>query len=87
MKYLNKHMFFPAQYNITNADEAVVVVDANIDEDGHMTDAEVSTPFYPDFDKIARQAVQKSPDWIPARMHNRHVKFFIRQPVVFSQPE
>jgi len=85
--YLSRHLYFPPQYEIVNSDKAVVVVSATIDEDGKIQDAYVSTPFYPEFDKIALDVIRRSPNWIPARNHHRKVKYEIRQPVTFSQPD
>ena len=82
-KYLGKSLYFPDQYKFTNGDQAAVIVDATIDEDGKVVDAEVSVPFYPAFDKIALDAIRKSPNWIPAFEYNRKIKTEIRQPVIF----
>ncbi len=84
-KFISRQLYFPQQYKIVNADQAVVVVDAVIDEDGNMTNVEVNTPFHPDFDKIAVDALRKSPKWTPAILHNRRVKYKIRQGVTFEQ--
>lgn len=84
-KYISKNIFFPDEYQIVNADEAVVVISATIDEDGNVTNTEVYTPFYPAFDAIALKAVKKSPKWMPARNHNRNVQYQFIQPVNFSQ--
>jgi hypothetical protein len=84
--YLDRTLYFPSQYNITNGDEATVVIVATIGEDGHVVDAAVQIPFYPAFDKIALDAVRRSPAWIPAMDHHRKVRSVIRQPVTFSQP-
>jgi outer membrane biosynthesis protein TonB len=84
-KYLYKQLYFPTQWKIENSDIAVVVVDAVIDEDGNVTDVSVNTPFHPDFDRIAVQALKKSPRWIPAIQHYRFVKYKIRQAVSFQQ--
>src|SRR5258708_4032218 len=86
-KYVGKTLYFPDQYKFTNGDMAAVVIDATIDEEGKVVEAEVSVPFYPAFDRIALDAVRKSPGWTPAFEHNRKVRYQIRQPVVFSQPE
>ncbi len=84
-KYLYKGLYFPERYTITNSDKAVVVVSFIVDEDGNVADVFASTPFHPDFDKIAVQQIQKSPKWKPAISHNRKVKHYLRQPVVFTQ--
>lgn len=84
-KYLSKHLYFPSQYKFENADKAVVVINATVDEDGNITDVEVDTPLYPAFDDIAIAAVKKSPKWQPAIQHNRRVKYSFRQPVFFLQ--
>ncbi len=56
-----------------------------INEDGKVLNAEVSVPLQPEFDKIALNAVNKSPKWIPAISHNRRVYFYFRQLVTFTQ--
>lgn len=84
-KFLLKNVYFPSQYKFENADKAVVVIEGTIDEEGNMTAVEVNTPLYPPFDKIAVDAVKKSPKWIPAIQHNRHVKYLFQQAVYFSQ--
>jgi hypothetical protein len=63
VNYLGKKLYFPTQYKLVNADKAIVVVDAVIDEEGNVTDVTVSTPFHPAFDKIAVEVVRKSPKW------------------------
>lgn len=85
VKYLLKQIYFPSQFKIVNADQAVVVVNFTINEDGKLEDVEVSTPFYPDFDKIAKNAIMKCPGWLPAINHNRKVKSMMRQPITFAQ--
>lgn len=84
-KYLYKQLFFPSQFQIVNTDKDVVVVEWTIDEEGNVTDINVYTPFYPEFDKIAVAAIKKSRKWIPAIDHNRRVKSYKRQPVIFAQ--
>lgn len=84
-KYLLKQLYFPAQYQISNADKAIVVVSWIINEDGTISDVNVTTPLHPSFDKIAADAIRKSPAWQPAIMHNRTVKAYRRQPVTFAQ--
>jgi antitoxin component YwqK of YwqJK toxin-antitoxin module len=84
-QFILKQLYFPDQYKIVNADKIVVVVDAVIDEDGKLTDVEVAVPFHPDFDRIAVNALKKSPKWTPAILHNRRVKYKIRQAVFFAQ--
>jgi TonB family protein len=83
--YLKQALHFPVNNPLPNGDQPVVVVEATINEEGKVTDAEVAIPFYPDFDKSALDAVRNSPDWIPAFEHNRPVKFTIRQPVTFNR--
>jgi hypothetical protein len=87
LKYMLSKLYFPDQYKILNADKAVVVVDATIDEDGNITEPEISSPFYPAFNQIALKMMKGSPKWEPAVSHNRRVKFHIRQPVTFAQPQ
>ena len=84
-KFLSRQLYFPQEYKIVDADQAVVVVNGVIDEDGNMTDLKVSTPFYPAFDRIAVSALKKSPKWKPAIDHNRRVKYSFFQAVTFAQ--
>lgn len=86
-KYLMKQIYFPNQFKIVNADKAVVVVSFTVNEEGKIEGVHVSTPFYPEFDKIAKKALMNSPDWLPAVKHNRKVKFRMRQPITFKQSD
>jgi hypothetical protein len=86
-KYLLKQAYFPERFQIVNADKAIVVVSFAVNEDGKVEEIEVSTPFYPEFDKIAKNAIIKSPDWLPSINHNRKVKFRMQQPITFSQSD
>ena len=82
--YLKNNVYYPQGVRITNSDQAVVVVEGVIDEEGKVAAAELSTSFFPQFDKIAIGVVKKSPDWIPALHHTRKVKYYFRQPIIFS---
>jgi len=85
--YLSRTLYFPSQYTFTQGDEATVVIEATIGEDGRVVDAAVKVPFYPDFDKIALDAVLHSPNWVPAMDHHRKVSSIIREPVTFIRSE
>lgn len=87
LDFIQKRLYFPEQYQLLHITEAVVIVDFTVNEEGKLEDILTSTPFYPAFDKIAEAAIAKSPDWIPARNHNRYVKNKMRQKVIFSQPD
>ncbi|MEJ7586154.1 MAG: energy transducer TonB [Ferruginibacter sp.] len=80
-------IYFPEQYKIVNSDKAVVVVSFMVNEEGKVEDVEVTTPFYPGFNKIAKNAITSSPDLIPAVNHNRKVRSWMRQTVTFEQSE
>jgi len=86
-KYLVKNGFFPEQFTIVNADRAMVVISFTVNENDKAEEVEVSTPFYPQFDKIAKNVISRAPDWLPAASHNRKVKFRMRQPVTFAQSQ
>lgn len=87
VKYMNKNSYFPDRFKLTNSDKAVVVVTFAVNEEGKVVDAYVSTPFYPEFDKIALNAVQRSNKWKPAISHNRKVKTWLNQVLTFVQRE
>lgn len=86
-KFMLSQLYFPAQYQITGGDKAVVVITAAIDEEGNLTEPEVTSPFHPSFNKIALDMMKKSKKWKPAISHNRNVKYYFRQPVTFAQIE
>lgn len=86
-KYLYKNMQFPVGLKLVNTETVTVVVTALIDEDGNVVDAYVRVPFKPPFDAEALKAVKKSPKWIPAASHNRRIRFYINQPVTFTEEE
>lgn len=84
-KYLQKNLYFPSQWKLSNTDQVIITVDWVIDEEGNISNVFVSAPFHPDFDKIAVNVISKSPKWNPAISHNRKIKAYRRQPVTFSQ--
>lgn len=84
-KYLDKHLYFPPTLRFTEPGEAVVVIAYAIDENGKVTDAYVETSLHPEIDRVALNAIKRSPQWVPAINHNRRVKAYRRQPVTFSQ--
>lgn len=81
--YLSRSLYLPAQNKPANGDEATVVIEATIGEDGRVADTEVKIPFYPAFDKIALEAVQHSPGWLPGIDHHRPVQATVRLSVTF----
>ena len=85
--YLSNKLFWPANYQFSNGNMAVVAVDITINEDGKLENAEVGIPFHPAFDKIALDVVRRSPNWSPRISHNRRVKATFRQPITFKQEE
>jgi hypothetical protein len=58
---------------------------SNIDEEGKVQDAYVSTPFNPAFDDIALDVIKHSPAWKAAVSHNRKIRQPQGQAVIFSQ--
>jgi hypothetical protein len=86
-KFVLKHIYFPSQYKLVNADQVTVVITATIDENGNVLDPFVEVPFNQAFDHIALTIFKKSPKWLPAIRHNQPVIQKIRQPITFSQNE
>ena len=84
IKYLDKQIYFPPEYEIINGDVAVVIVKFTINENGMIENVFTSTSFDKNFDKIAENAIKKSPKWIPGIEHNRRVKCTYTQPVTFK---
>ena len=85
MKYLEKKLVFPYNYQIVNGDRATVVVEFTVNENGDVKDVNIRTPFHPAFDNIALNVFNNAPKWIPAINHNRKVKYNHRQTVTFRQ--
>ncbi|MEI9809225.1 MAG: energy transducer TonB [Bacteroidota bacterium] len=86
-KYLEKNLYWPHNYGITNTDMVTVGVEFVIDESGKPQDVEVVVPFNTVFDKIAVDIIRNCPAWKPAIRQNRKVKMLFRQPVTFRQNE
>jgi TonB family protein len=84
-KYLSEHLYFPAQYKFTNDGQVTVLVRFAVNEDGSVSDVEVTSSFHKDFDQIAVNIIKRSPKWIPASSHNRKLKEYHEQPVTFAQ--
>jgi antitoxin component YwqK of YwqJK toxin-antitoxin module len=84
-KWLSKKIYFPANVKIVNSEKIAVVVSFTINEKGEIENAFISTPFENEFNRIALNAIEKSPKWKPARMHNRTVPYNQRQVINFEQ--
>lgn len=83
--YLSRMLYFPTEYKIVNTDQVVVLTSLMVDISGKVREAEVLVPFHPAFDKIALDAVSRSPTWKPAVEHNRKVPLRMQQAVIFAQ--
>lgn len=86
-KYLEKKLHWPHNLKFSVSASVTVGISFVVDENGKVTDAEVSMPFHDAFDKIALKIVRDSPDWQPAVAHNRKVKAYRIQPITFTQPD
>ena len=86
-KYLEKNLYWPQGLKFSTPASVTIGIDFAIDENGKVTDAEISMPFHEEFDKIALEIIKNSPAWLPAMAHNRKIKAYRRQPVTFSQPD
>ena len=87
MKYLSTHIDFPLDMQLINGDEAVVVVDFVIDEEGNAGEVSVYNSLHPSMDKMVVKVIKRSPHWIPAIDHNRRIKAYRRQAVNILQEE
>ena len=84
LEFISDKIYFPRGYKIVNGDIAKVVVTFTVNENGEIEDVFTSTPFDIQFDKIAENAIKKSPNWLPAIKHNRKVKSTFNQVVNFK---
>ncbi|MES2851071.1 MAG: TonB family protein [Bacteroidota bacterium] len=85
--YLAGNLEFPPNAKFVNGDQAVVVVDFSVDEEGKVGEVTVYSSFHKLFDDLAVEVVKKSPLWKPAIDHNRRIKAYRRQPMTFIQDE
>lgn len=83
-KYLSNMVYFPAGYKIINGDVANVVINFTVNENGEIENVFTKTRFDIRFDRIAENAIKKSPKWLPAMRHNRNVKKRFTQVVGFK---
>ena len=86
-RYLERNLTWPEGLTFTTPASVTVGVSFWVDENGQVTDAEVSLPFHEAFDRIALRIIKNSPKWLPAIAHNRKIRVHKLQPVVFSLPE
>ncbi len=84
-KYMSKNLHFPSNYEIQNNHQIINVVTGTITDEGKVIDVEDNVPVSDVFDKLALDALKKSPNWIPAVSHNRKVYDTFSQSVNFSQ--
>ncbi len=84
-KFINSNLYFPSHLDFKNGFTAVVLLDVTIDEDGKVGNVEATLPLHPDIDKIAIEAMKKSPVWLPAINHNRRVPYSFSFPIEFSR--
>ncbi len=86
-KYLEKNLYWPNGLQFANGNMAIVTVNLTVNEDGKVENAYVSTPFHPEFDKIALRVINQSPKWQPAMQNTRRIKYRFTQNVTFQQPD
>ncbi len=87
LKYLYKNLYWPRDLKFGSGSTATVGISFVVNEEGNVEDVMVSTPFHPEFDKIAVRIITESPKWQPAVDHNRKIKAYRLQPVTFTQEE
>lgn len=84
-KYIHSQLYFPSNLDIKTGYHVALVVTATIDEKGKVIDVEVDLPIHPQMDKIAVEALMKSPLWLPEKQHNRKVVSTFSQSVSFER--
>ncbi|MBS1565582.1 MAG: TonB family protein [Bacteroidetes bacterium] len=63
--------------------QGTVVIMFVVDEGGNVGDIRVQHSVFNQLDELACNIIRKSGRWIPAVQHNRNVKSYKRQPIVF----
>lgn len=82
-KYISSNLYFPAHLDIKHGSLVALVVSFNINEEGKIENIEVDLPVHPQMDKIAVDAIKRSPLWKPAISQNRRVSSNFIQTVSF----
>lgn len=85
LNYVYKNIYWPTGYKLENTDKVTVIVSFTVNEEGKVEDVEMEIPFYPEFDKIALEAIRKSPAWKPALLENTRIRDYYRQGITFTQ--
>jgi antitoxin component YwqK of YwqJK toxin-antitoxin module len=86
-KFLESKIYWPTQYRFTREGSIVIEVAFEVSEEGKVVNVRVRNSFHPTFDKIAVDAIRHSPQWVPARAHNRNLPSYHTQPLTFVQTE
>jgi antitoxin component YwqK of YwqJK toxin-antitoxin module len=69
---------------LNTPEKITILIDFEVDEEGNVINPMVRVPIQPEFDKIALEAIIKSPKWKPAKAHNRFIKASTTQSITFG---
>jgi antitoxin component YwqK of YwqJK toxin-antitoxin module len=85
LRWLEKNLYPPANFRITNADKGTVITSFVIDKEGKLSNIYLPVPFFEPYNDIVLRVFRSSPKWIPAFEHNRAVKYRHKQSITFVQ--
>lgn len=86
VKYISRSIAAAAD-EFTNKDYGTCHIRFIVGKDGKVTDVEALDMKGSTLAKIAVNAIQKGPDWIPAQQNGRNVKAYRVQPVTVMKPD
>lgn len=85
-KYITKQILQNAD-QFRKKDYGTCVVKFIVEKDGHINEVEAVTMKKTRLAKIAVEAIENGPKWIPAQQDGRNVKAYRLQPVILTEPD
>jgi protein TonB len=82
-KYLSENLHYPDSANVHNI-EGRVIVKFVVNEDGHISECEVTKPVNNYLDEEALRIIGKMPPWKPGKDKGKPVRVYFTAPIVFK---
>ena len=82
-KYLSENLHYPDSAIAHNI-EGRVIVKFVVNEDGHISDCEITQSVNTYLDEEALRVIRKMPRWKPGKQDGKYVKVYFNAPVIFK---
>ena len=82
-EYLSKNLHYPKSAKKSNI-QGRVIIKFVVNEDGHISDCEVTSGIGRACDDEALRVVKKMPPWKPGTQNGKAVKVYFTLPIVFK---